>query len=94
VPGSHRVFLLPGWGQILSKVLTLAVIVTILTSMFSLPVAMGTGTTRSADGLASDNGFTNYAAAEVQARQQEELAQLKLKPHGSAALADPIQSRH
>jgi hypothetical protein len=47
VPDSHRVSLLTGWGQILSKVLTLAVIVTILTSMLSLPVAMGTGTTRS-----------------------------------------------
>jgi hypothetical protein len=74
VPDSHRVSLLTGWGQILSKVLTLAVIVTILTSMLSLPVAMGTGTTRSTVELASDNGFTNYAAAEVQARQREELA--------------------
>jgi hypothetical protein len=42
---------------------------------------MGAGATNSAVSLAANAGFTNYVAAEVQARQREELAQMKLQPH-------------
>jgi hypothetical protein len=58
-----------------------------VTSLLALPVAMGAGATNSAVSLAADAGFTNYAAAEVQARQREELAQMKLQPHDPNALA-------
>jgi hypothetical protein len=50
-------------------------------SILAVPAVMGTGATGSAVEFAATNGFTNYAAAEVQAQQREELAQLKLRPH-------------
>jgi hypothetical protein len=56
--------------------------------MLALPVATGTGTTSSAIGLAAENGYTDYVAAEVQAHQKVELANLKLQPHQADEIYD------
>jgi site-specific DNA-cytosine methylase len=59
----------------------------LLLSMLVLPVALGAGGTGAAVGLGAANGFVNYQAAEVQAQQKAELAQLKLQPYDADALA-------
>jgi hypothetical protein len=87
VPDSHRFSLLTGWGKFLLKALTLAVIISFVTSLLALPVAMGAGATNTAVNLAAEAGFTNFAAAEVQAQQRAELAQMKQQPHDPTSLA-------
>jgi hypothetical protein len=76
------------WVALFIKVVTMTLLMTSIVSMMALPVAMGTGLTSSAIGLAAENGYTNYAAAEVQAQQKAELASLKLQPHKAEEIFD------
>jgi site-specific DNA-cytosine methylase len=81
VADSFRSPRLAGWVALLIKALTITLLVSTVMSILAIPAVMGTGATGSAVEFAATNGFTNYAAAEVQAQQREELAQMKLRPH-------------
>jgi hypothetical protein len=81
VPDSYCSPRLAQWVALLVKALTLTLLITTIVSLLALPVAMGVGPTNSAVGIAANSGFINYAAAEVQAQQKEDLARLKLQPH-------------
>jgi transposase InsO family protein len=79
---------LSSWAALLIKVVTLSLLMSSIVSILALPVAMGTGATSAAVEMAANNGYTNFAAAEVQAQQKEDLARLKLQPHKAEEIFD------
>jgi site-specific DNA-cytosine methylase len=75
------------WTRSFIRALLASLTLALLLSMLTLPVALGTGGTSAAVGLGAANGFVNYQAAEIQAQQKAELAQIKMQPYDAEALA-------
>jgi site-specific DNA-cytosine methylase len=75
------------WTRRVLEAFLASLTLALLLSMLTLPAAVGAGGTGTAVGLGATSGFVNYQAAEVQAQQKAELAQLKMQPYDPDALA-------
>jgi hypothetical protein len=75
------------WTRNILRALLASFTMFLLLSMLTLPVTLGAGGTDAATSLGAVNGFVNYQAAEVQAQQKAELANIKMQPYDADALA-------